>query len=127
MIGLGSGGYAFFGKLDLAIGYPNGGWRTANRVYTVDPASSVWTEPYPIELPEDRLVELYLEPVGMVEIFAETLPVDVTAIGSDDFLPSYYPIIQQTERFILWGFEGHPDLVTDVGKDVFVNLVWYLE
>ena len=127
VIGLGEGGYAFFGQLDLAIGYPNGAWDTQDRVYAVDPGSSVWAEPYPVELPEDRQVGLYLEPVTLVEIFAESPQDDITAIGSDVSVPGYYPIIQQTNRFVLWGFTGHPELMTDTGKEVFVNLVWYLE
>lgn len=126
---MGDGGYAFFGQpgLGLAIGYPNGVHDTQNSVYVVDPGSSVWDDPYPIEVPESREVELYFEGDSLVEILAETLPDDATAIGRDVSLPDYYPIIQQTERYVLWGFNGHPELMTPLGQEVFVNLVWYMQ
>jgi uncharacterized transporter YbjL len=57
----------------------------------------------------------------------ETLPGEITTIASDIINPNYYPIIQQGDRFVLWGYNEHPEEMTLTGQEVFVNLAWYME
>jgi hypothetical protein len=53
--------------------------------------------------------------------------VDVTLIGREVDDQTHYPIAQQTDRFVLWGFDGPPAAMTEAGRHLFVNLAWYME
>ncbi|MGB2863540.1 MAG: right-handed parallel beta-helix repeat-containing protein, partial [Sedimentisphaerales bacterium] len=61
VVGLGEGGYDFFGRLELAIGYPNGAHGSQNSIEVIDPNCSLFSTPYSIEIPEDRALQLYTE------------------------------------------------------------------
>ena len=126
VIGLGEGGYAFFGQLELDIGYANGWHGSDTEVYVVDTASSVWADPYPITIAGDRRVGVYTTTTH-VGIFISVKPDDVTLIGREIDSATHYPIVQQTDRYVLWGFDGSPEAMTGMGKELFVNLAWYME
>jgi hypothetical protein len=126
VIGLGEGGYAFFGQLGLAIGFPNGWHGNETDVYAVEPGSEVWDEPYPITIPQDQIVSIYTT-TNQVGIDLPAPPDDVTLIGREINDSTHYSIVQQTWRYLLWGFDGPPDAMTPTGKDLFVNLLWYME
>ena len=95
-------------------------------VYVVDTASNVWTDPYPITIAGDRRVGVYTTTTH-VGIYIPVKPDDVTLIGREIGSATHYPIVQQTDRYVLWGFDGSPEAMTETGKELFVNLAWYME
>lgn len=126
IIGLGEGGYAFFGQLDLDVGHPNGAHGSETDVYAVDPSSAVWNDPYPIDIPRDRIVSVYTD-TAEVGIYVPKAPADVTLIGRERGSQSHYSIVEQAPHYLLWGFGASPDAMTAIGRELFVNVVWYAE
>jgi hypothetical protein len=123
IIGLGDGGYDFFGLLGLSVGYPNGGHGSRNNIEVVDPNSSLYRMPYSIEIPADRALQLYTETNHVGLYFWPTIPETVTVLGGEVDNPGYYPLAMEHNRYLLWGFIESPKKMTEVGKTLFINIV----
>ncbi len=123
IIGLGEGGYSFFGKLTLFIGWPNG-WHgpdddTANA--GTPPATAIFSG---LGSP----LTTYIAPVNEVSIYIQgaALPPDVFPIGMEIPDTAHSNIIMQGCR-LLWGYSGNPLSMTDPnGKTLFLNAVSYM-
>ena len=120
IIGLGEGGYAFFGKWPQFIGWPNG-WHGPDQDVAKAAAAPA---AYYTGVAADP-VKLYGEPVNTVSIYLNSPPVDVLVIGEETPATQHAPLIQQNCR-LLWGFSGSPNAMTDDGKTVFLNAVGYM-
>ena len=59
VLGIGEGGYAFFGKLGLNIGWGNGIHGDGTSILAGTTLDSIWKEPYPITIPKDQILGLY--------------------------------------------------------------------
>jgi hypothetical protein len=122
----GDGGYDFFGRLGLSIGFPNGGHGSMNNIEVVDPNSSIFKTPYSIEIPADRVLQLYTE-TNHVGIFLwPTIPDSVTVFGSLVNDVGYYLLVMENNRYFLWGFSESPDEMTETGKKLFINTVIWM-
>lgn len=121
ILGLGNGGYAFFGKLGYAIGWGNGWSSSGNNVYVVNPDHRVWNNPNEITVPGNRLVNLYQSNVGYIAIHLPGPIEGVTTIGRQSNNDTHYPIISEDNKFLLWGFGEGPVKMTSTGKEVFIN------
>jgi uncharacterized repeat protein (TIGR01451 family) len=122
ILGLGEGGYAFFGQLSLFIGWPNGWHGPEDSVLRASSAPLA----YYAGIPPDP-VQVYSEPVNEVGIYldnTETLPTDVVPIGLEPPSPDHASLIIQDCRH-LWGFSGNPREMTGTGEDLFLNAVGY--
>ncbi|HIC90210.1 MAG TPA: hypothetical protein EYP04_12525 [Anaerolineae bacterium] len=127
VIGLGAGGFAFFGELGLPIGYPNGSPTTASAVQAADlgQSRSLYEDPNPISLPPDQTVTLYTAPQ---QALAANMPSRVPGAVRMGALPgdaNRYPLAQAGARFLLWGFAGGPDRMTSAGRNLFINVLWF--
>ncbi|MCJ7613331.1 hypothetical protein MUO71_00995 [Candidatus Bathyarchaeota archaeon] len=123
VIGLGEGGYAFFGELELAIGSPNGAHGSRNSIEVIDPNSSLFSTPYSIEIPEDRVLQLYTETAHVGLYLWPTIPETVTALAADTNNFPYYLLATEYNRYLLWGFTESPQKMTEIGKTLFINVV----
>lgn len=123
IVGFGDGGYDFFGMLGLSIGSPNGGHSSKNSIKVVDPNSSLFSTPYPIDIPQDRVLQLYTETNHIGIYLWPTIPETVTVFGNEVDDVGYFPLVAQRNRYLLWGFEGPPDKMTEIGKKLFMNVV----
>ncbi|MHC4070796.1 MAG: right-handed parallel beta-helix repeat-containing protein [Planctomycetota bacterium] len=122
ILGLGEGGYAFFGKLGLEIGWPNGMHGSRDSIEVIDPNNSLFNVPYAIDVPDDRVLQLYTE-TEHVDLHLWPMPETVTALGRQVKGHGYYPLALEHDRFVLWGFTASPENMTQVGKTLFVNVV----
>jgi len=122
IIGLGYGGYEFFGKLGLAIGYPHGASGTFDSVAVVDPNSALFDTPYPVAVPEDGILQLYTSVVNHALIYLwpapETVTMPVSTVGNAAYLP-----LAAEQGHLFWGFMGSPEQMTETGKRIFLNAV----
>ena len=123
IVGLGDGGYDFFGLLGLSIGNPFGGHDSKNSIKVVDPNSSLFSTPYPIEIPEDRALQLYTETDNIGIYLWQTIPETITVFGNEVNDAGYFPLVMQHNRYLLWGFTESPQKMTEVGKTLFINVV----
>ena len=122
IIGMGEGGYDFFGMLELPIGRPNGMHGDGSSIYTVDPNSSLFSTPYSIDIPEDEIIQLYTE-FGLVLLYLWPVPETVTVLGGAVNQPGYYPLAREHDRYLFWGFTESPLKMTEDGKRLFINTV----
>jgi hypothetical protein len=51
---------------------------------------------------------------------------DITLIGREPGNETHYNIVQQTDRFLLWGFQAGPSAMTEDGRHLFINVARYL-
>lgn len=123
IVGFGNGGYAFFGKLGLKIGWGNGAHGTAADIHILDPGERYWTTPNNITIPGDRVISLYQSDVNYVGIYATGPLPDVKMVADLPSSASYFPLIRETERYLLWGFDGTPSAMTPKGLRVLINTI----
>jgi hypothetical protein len=119
VLGLGAGGYAFFGKLGYPIGYGKGWSASGTSVYAMDTDHQAWNE---ISVPASRIVQLYTSNSAFTAIHYPDPISGVTGIGRQTNSDVHYPIIQKDTKYILWGFNAGPQAMTPTGRQVFVNV-----
>ena len=124
VLGLGEGGYAFFGKLGLDIGYGNGWHGVLTQTYAVDTAHQIWSAPYDIPIPKDHIVTLY-KATGEVGINLARPPGNVVLMGREPDDQTHYNLVQQATFYTLWGFQAGPRAMLDTGQKVFVNVAHF--
>lgn len=125
ILGLGEGGYAFFGKVGLGIGYPNGGRGDENRAYVVDTTHAVWHSPYLIPYSRERIATIYNK-TAHIGINVVRRPADMVLIGREPADQTHYNLLQQATRYLLWGFQASPSAMTEAGRHLFINVARYL-
>jgi hypothetical protein len=122
IIGMGEGGYDFFGMLELSIGRPHGMHDSRNSIDVIDPNHLIFIMPYPIDVPEDRILQLYTE-TNEVTLYLWPVPENVKVLAGEVDQNGYYPLAFEPDRYVLWGFTEPPQKMTEVGKDLFINIV----
>ena len=122
VLGLGEGGYAYFGKISYTIGYPNGAHSSGTSIEWGLASDQIWRNPYDVDRSSAALqlynasngrVDIYLSGEGSLEVFG-TYPGD----------PNYADLVMENEFHTLWGFVAGPATMTDLGKQVFVNTAY---
>jgi hypothetical protein len=124
VLGLGEGGYSFFGNngLRLGIGSPHGWHGIDSTVIPVDAAKSpLWKS---AALSGEKPVKLY-ESTKHVGIHLPTPPADVVLLGREEVSPNHYTMVRQGGRFVLWGYTAGPGDMTEDGRKVFVATCRY--
>jgi hypothetical protein len=119
VLGLGEGGYAFFGRLALFIGWPRG-WHGPQNIISKAP-----TAPALFFDPPTSPVTHYTVPFNSVGIYLppnQSLPGDVIPIGMEVPPDDHSSLIAQGCR-TLWGNSGNPTIFTADGKLLFLNTV----
>jgi hypothetical protein len=124
VLGLGEGGYAFFGKLGLDIGYGKGWHGDITQTLVMSASHPIWNSPHDIPLPRDRVVTVYNK-TAHVGINLEQPPTDVVLHGREPDDKTHYNLVQQATRFLLWGFQASPSAMTDVGRNLFANVAHF--
>lgn len=127
IIGVGEGGYAYFGQLSMAIGWANG-WHGNQKEIIGNAALPYFQFPYDLTALLPGPLALYNEPTGEVGIHLPAAVAGVTPLGREPNDDSHYPLI--AERFgnvchQLWGFSGNPRLMNGNGQKLFANAVRY--
>jgi len=123
VVGLGQGGYSYFGYLGLTIGRPHGAHDRGGAIEPVDPSHPLFSEPYPIEIPESGVLELCAE-TDLIHIYLyPAAPETVTTLGLDAGNPGYYSLVLENDRYLFWGFEANVDSLTEDGRKLFLNVV----
>ena len=120
ILGIGEGGYAFFGKLGLFVGWPMGWHGPLDRVAR---ASAVWDGSIFLGLSSNPVIH-YGQNVNSVGIYVKNAPGDVNIVGNEVPPDDHANLIFQGCRF-LWGSGGGAGLMTKEGQTLFVNYANY--
>ena len=123
IIGLGEGGYSFFGRVGLYIGWPHG-WHGPQD--TMQKSGGPFDGSFFNNVPSNP-VQTYVQPQNSVGIYvkASLLPSDVYPIGLEVPPMDHSSLTLQGCR-LLWGNSGNPYGMTADGKTVFLNGVQYM-
>ncbi|MEZ4868804.1 MAG: DUF11 domain-containing protein [Caldilineaceae bacterium] len=124
-VGLGEGGYAFFGQLGKPIGWPNGWHGPHDRVKPDNVAASYWHVPTDFGAAPPDPFGLYTTPVNEVGIYLPSAS-GVLSLGLEPASTDHAPLVAEAEDCNqLWGFSRGPAVMTGNGKDLFVNALVY--
>ena len=120
ILGLGNGGYYYFGTRQLKIGYGNGAHGGTTAVTPVAATAPIFKTPYLI-----NGTGLFNSSSADVEIYLPKPDGSTFQYGQVPQSINYYVLIQQGS-FFLWGMDGSPDTMTTLGQELLVNVAWYL-
>ncbi len=126
VLGIGEGGYAFFGQIKLQIGYPQGAHGAGTAISWLDGGDLIWSQPYfLIPLPKDPLV-LYRTLNPRVDIYVGAEPSGVEIFGLNDADSTYANLLMENRIYMLWGFNGNPSIMNETGQKLFINSLYRL-
>ena len=125
VLGLGEGGYYFFGKLNLGIGSPNGYHGGEVGVQAAQATNTDYWTTAKLDQPASDELMLYSSS-SHVAIFLSNLSPGEIPLGYELRSKSYAPIIEQDRRYVLWGFTGSPEKMTPLGKRLFIHTCLYV-
>lgn len=124
IIGLGEGGFNFFGKIKLLIGWPNGIDTSSREIVALNVNDSVWKSPYQVSILADNVVPVYNKDSACIASLVQPpFPTNVVGYGQWPANVNQFPIIRQDGRFLLWGFRESPREFTTNGAALFLNLL----
>jgi parallel beta-helix repeat protein len=128
VIGLGEGGYAFFGKVIPEIGYPHGAHDEHDTsIFVMNRNHIIFNKPYRITVPFTGIISLYEEPVPSVSIYLEPVPRGVVVLGRHTASEDHYTLVEGGKKAaFFWGFNGTPAVMSKTGKPLFLNVVQYM-
>ncbi len=127
IVGVGEGGYAYFGQLNMQIGWANG-WHGNQKEIIGNAALPYFQVPYDLTALLPGPLALYNQATNEVGIHLPAPVAGVTPLGREPNDKTHYPLI--AERFAnvchqLWGFSGNPRLMNNNGHKLFANAVRY--
>ena len=128
VMGLGEGGYAYFGKHGSPIGWPNGWHGPLDTVRGVNPGMSYWQNstdftptfpgPYTLYTAAGNEVGIYHTPATIAPL--------VVVLGVEPGATDHAPLIAEKQGCNqLWGFSKDPTTMTADGKNLAVNAVLF--
>ena len=111
ILGLGEGGYAFFGRAGSPLGWPNGWHGPQEQVLSANPALNYYHTPYDFSSVLPGPFPLYAQFVNEVGIYLGTKP-PVTAIGLEPATTDHAALINNELPtgalgcYQLWGYSA---------------------
>ncbi len=124
VIGLGEGGFNFFGKINLLIGWPNGIDTSAQEIVALNVNDPIWKTPNNIPIPANNVLTLYNKNSQAIAVlFQPPFPSNIIGYGQWPANVNQFPVIMQEGRFLLWGFRESPKEFTSNGSSLFLNFL----
>ena len=127
IVGIGKGGHALFGKLDLLIGTPNGGLIQAQKISPGDSQLTSLRVPYDLSalVRNQREMPLFAKPVDAIALDLTSQPAELLphALLEGANRVSVTGLVVGQGCRTLWGFGGAPQEMTALGQNLFVNLI----
>ena len=127
IIGVGEGGYAFFGRkyngAANTIGWANGAHGSGSSLAVLNAADPVWSTPNAITTTTGATVSLYAATTGVVGIYDPNRDKGFHIIGTDPAAPAYDNVVGQGRCDLLWGYGGSPGAMTALAQDLFANVL----
>ncbi|MDH7601633.1 MAG: hypothetical protein QHI38_05735, partial [Armatimonadota bacterium] len=123
VIGIGRGGAVFLDKVtlpDLYIGWGNSAvW---SDVYAVVFGGNIYDYPYELNVEPGSVIQLFTTATGVVGVHdPQGVSTRLLMYGKNE---NYFPLCKEASRFYQWGFYDSPQRMTDLGRKLFVNLVF---
>ncbi|RLT45188.1 MAG: hypothetical protein DWI57_01330 [Chloroflexi bacterium] len=126
IVGIGKGGHALFGRMDLMIGAPNGTQLQAHKIRAGDPQLTSLRVPFDLTalVRNQREMPLFTTDVDtvMVDVPAEITDLLPHALLDGNRIINAGLVVGQGCR-TLWGFHAPRSAMTPLGEAFFINLV----
>ena len=123
VVGLGEGGYAYFGMLGAEIGWPHGWHGPLDRVKPDNVGATYYHVPTDFGAPPPDPLGLYAVTPSHVGIYLPSAS-NVLPFGLEPAATDHAPLIaERNDCNQLWGFSAGPPDMTTSGEDLFVNTV----
>jgi PKD repeat protein/ribosomal protein L40E len=126
ILGLGIGGSCFFSVLELYIDWGQGWSGSEKSLYVVDSGHQIFQSPTRITVPSDKIIDVYSGSTKQQGIYMPSPVAGITPLGREVGDSDHYSLIQQEDRYVLWGFGASPAAMTQTGKNLFTNVVSWL-
>lgn len=123
VLGLGEGGYAYFGKIKSNMGWPKGAHGAGTSINWTNPSDNIWRYSVEFQLPKGPL-QLYAKPSERVDIFLADQGGPFQIFGYNDTDGRYADLLMENRRHTLWSFDDGPRAMTDTGRQLFVNTAY---
>ena len=96
-------------------------------VLAVDPTHDLWRIPYDIVMGGAGALATVYGGTGSdgVAVNLDQIPPDVEVLAQRPSETSFYWLAREESRFLLWGFNDGPSVMTTEGKELFVNTAYY--
>jgi hypothetical protein len=133
---LGIGGSCFFQQLGISINWLNSwivsdtmcNFQRCTKIFVEDTTLSVFNTPYNINFPQPPsapIIQLYNNS-SYIGTYKPNLSDSVLYVGREPIDTLHYSIVAEGELYWLWGFENSPAHMTQIGKELFINIVHHL-
>jgi serine/threonine protein kinase len=126
IVGLGRGGSLYFQALGLFINWGQSWTGTTNDIYVVDPAAAYWNLPTSVSIPADQIIKIYDSNSPFIAVYLPGPIAQVSTIGRQSNNNDHFPIIMESSRYLLWGFDAGPSGMSNKGQQAFLNILWNL-
>ena len=124
VLGLAAGGCGFLGRLGLDIGHPHEVyWNDQTSIEVIDPGNPLFSIPYEIDIPEDRVLPIHIEGNYYVGLRRSSIPETVDILGTQGHGIDLCPLVMEQDQYVLWAFKESPQNMTEEGKLLFINVV----
>ncbi|MEM7032729.1 MAG: S8 family serine peptidase, partial [Chloroflexota bacterium] len=120
IVGLGSGGLNLFQAGNL-VSAPTG-QSDVTTILAVARGQQAYQQPTSINLDASDMVALYMT-VTTAQWLSLDAPLPTGVEIGQIPQTTHFPIVQLQDQHMLWGFSGDPTIMTQAGKDLFVNLL----
>lgn len=128
VIGVGSGGARFLDQVkdpDLSIGFLPSAVGSTDLGAVADTSLGLFYFDKLITIPVSApIIAILSSASGCVEVYNP--PASVTKILRDPQYATYWPIAQE-DRYMQWGYYPSPGYMTQTGKDLFINCLYYMQ
>ena len=126
VVGLGRGGSLYFQALGLFINWGQSWVGSMKDVYVVNPAAPYWNIPTSVSIPADQIINLYDANSDFLAVYLPGPIAQVTTVGRQSDNDDHFPLIMESSRYFLWGFDAGPSGMSNKGQRVFQNILWNL-
>jgi hypothetical protein len=124
VIGLGEGGTILFEQFGLNIGYQNSMPFSDEDLYISDTKHVIFNTPQVVTIPSTQIIQLYTS-AESIGIYEGNLSQEISRYGRSVLYPAHYTLVRE-DRFFLWGYADSPAAMTETGKNLFINVVRFM-
>jgi len=125
VLGLWRGGGLFFKVRNQYINIDNCWSGRANDVLVLDQNFTIWNQPSKVAV-GSGVIALYDEPTLFEAVYLPTPNSSIFTMGRQSNDAEHYSILMQSNKYVFWGYQGGPSLMTTKGKKAFINIVNYM-
>ena len=126
ILGMGLAGSRLFSRLELNLGKSPVAF-TGDSLILPLADEPLYKEPHAVAGDENNAVRLYDKLTPVYGVFFDAPPAYIKRLGMViDSRVNYLGLAAEDDRYLMWGFSGSPQIMSEDGRKLFVNMVHFL-